>query len=106
MRSCPPFAGAGDTSHREIPRHTPVDQIEFGVGSYDHTDVNSDPNVMLPIDRLEELITSGTIGNSVEAHVGFNGGGGDLERLRSELAPVLIDRLKAMHADAVIFTGG
>ena len=101
-----PFRGAGDHTFREIPADTPIAQITFGVGSYDHTDVKHDPNVMMPIERLSSLVTTGAVGATTSAHIGFNGGGGDLEALRSVTAPQLLDKLHAMHADAVIFTGG
>jgi D-proline reductase (dithiol) PrdA len=106
LRSDQAFQGAGDSTFRVIPAGTPATSITFGVGSYDHTDVNANPNVMLPLDRLDELVAAGAAGSAAAEHYGFNGGGGDLERLRTELAPQLLDRLRAMHADAVIFTGG
>ncbi len=106
VRGDAPFAGAGDSTFRVIPGTTPATEIVYGVGSYDHSDVNADPNVMLPLERLSELAAAGEIGAAAAEHYGFNGGGGDLEKLRAELAPQLIDRLRAMHADAVIFTGG
>jgi D-proline reductase (dithiol) PrdA len=101
-----PFRGAGDHTFREIPADTPIAQITFGVGSYDHTDVKHDPNVMMPIDRLRDFVDSGVVGAMTSTHIGFNGGGGDLEALRSVTAPQLLDKLHSMHADAVIFTGG
>jgi D-proline reductase (dithiol) PrdA len=100
------FAGAGDATFRVIPAGTAAGEVTFGVGSYDHADVNADANVMLPLDRLDELVAAGAAGAAAGEHYGFNGGGGDLDRLRAELAPQLHDRLRAMHADAVIFTGG
>ena len=101
-----PFRGAGDHTFRLIDAATPIDEIVFGVGSYDHSDVKQDPNVMMPIDRLRELADAGVVGAATASHVGFNGGGGDLEALRAVTAPQLLDKLHAMHADAVIFTGG
>jgi D-proline reductase (dithiol) PrdA len=106
LRGDTPFAGAGDSTFRVIPAGTSAGDVTFGVGSYDHSDVNADPNVMLPFDRLDELAAEGSVGAATAEHYGFNGGGGDLEKLRTELAPQLLDRLRAMHADAVIFTGG
>jgi D-proline reductase (dithiol) PrdA len=106
VRGDEPFAGAGDSTFRAIAAGTASADVAFGVGSYDHADVNADPNVMLPLDRLAELVADGVAGAAASEHYGFNGGGGDLDRLRGELAPQLLDRLRAMHADAVIFTGG
>jgi D-proline reductase (dithiol) PrdA len=101
-----PFKPAGDSTFREIPAATPRDEIAFGVTTYDHADVNRDANVMLPLDRLTELAQSGDVGASTASHFGFNGGGGDLEQIRLQLAPELLNRLRAIQADGVILTGG
>ncbi|MGI9255238.1 MAG: glycine/sarcosine/betaine reductase component B subunit [Thermomicrobiales bacterium] len=101
-----PFDRAGDHSLREIPAGAPRDRIVFASGGYDHTDVNRDPNCMFPLDPLRALVAEGAVGGMTEAHVGFQGGGGDPERIRSELGPALLGRLRAMHADAVLLTGG
>jgi transposase-like protein len=62
--------------------------------------------VVAQIERLRELVLSGDIGATTAVHLGFNGGGGDLERLRDGLAPQLLQQLRAMRADAVVLTGG
>ena len=101
-----PFDRAGDHSFREIPGDTPPERIAFASGGYDHSDVNRDPECMLPLAALRELADQGRIGSAAATHIGFQGGGGDPDRIRGELALAVIDRLRAMHADAVLLTGG
>lgn len=101
-----PFDRAGDHSFREVPASAPRDQVVFASGGYDHSDVNRDPNCMLPLERLQELVAAGLIGSTTTSHIGFQGGGGDLEQVRDTLAPAVVDRLRQMHADAVLLTGG
>jgi D-proline reductase (dithiol) PrdA len=101
-----PFDLAGDHSHRLVPATTPGDRVLFASGGYDHTDVNRDPNVMLPLEPLQELIAAGRVGSATSAHIGFQGGGGDLDLVREKLGPAVLSRLREMHADAVLFTAG
>ncbi|MCA9879509.1 MAG: hypothetical protein KC442_17075 [Thermomicrobiales bacterium] len=106
LRGQEPFELAGDHSFREIPADAPRDDVVFASGGYDHSDVNRDPNVMLPLHRLQELVAAGQVGGVTAAHIGFQGGGGDLELVREQLAPAVVSRLKRMHADAVLLTAG
>lgn len=101
-----PFDRAGDHSFREIPADAAREQVVFASGGYDHSDVNRDPDCMLPLARLRELVAEGVVGGTTEAHLGFQGGGGDLDLVRDRLAPAVVDRLRQMHADAVLLTGG
>lgn len=101
-----PFDLAGDHSFREIPADAPPGDVVFASGGYDHSDVNRDPNVMLPLHRLRELVAAGLVGGVTAAHIGFQGGGGDLDRVKEQLAPAVVSRLREMHADAVLLTAG
>lgn len=101
-----PFDLAGDHSHRLIPADTSGDQVLFASGGYDHSDVNRDPNVMLPLEPLQELVAAGHVGSVTAAHIGFQGGGGDLDMVRDKLGPAVLSHLREMHADAVLFTAG
>lgn len=106
LRGQAPFERAGDHSFREIPSNSKPEDVAFSAGGYDHSDVNRDPNCMLPLQRLHDLIAVGEVGSATEHHIGFQGGGGDLEQVRTTLAPGILARLQAMHADAVLLTGG
>jgi hypothetical protein len=102
----PPFDRAGDSTFRAIPARTAAAQLEFGVSSYDHSDVNRDPNCMFPLERARELAAAGEIGGLSDLHFGIQGGGGDMELIRTQTAPELIGHLRTLGADAVLLTGG
>jgi hypothetical protein len=106
VRGQPPFDRAGDSTFRGIPADTAPDQLQFGVSSYDHSAVNRDPNCMFPLERARELAAAGEIGGLSALHFGIQGGGGDMELIRTQMAPKLIEHLHAMGADAVLLTGG
>jgi D-proline reductase (dithiol) PrdA len=106
VRGQQPFDRSGDHSFREIAANTPIDSLEFVAGSYDHAEVNSDPNCMLPLDRLRDLVEAGEVGGQTAAHFGFQGGGGEAELIRTHLAPPLLARLRDLGAEGVLLTGG
>ena len=106
VRGQPPFDRAGDNTFRAIPADTANDQLEFGVSSYDHSDVNRDPNCMFPLERARELAAAGQIGGLCALHFGIQGSGGDIELVRTQIAPKLIEHLQTLGADAVLLTGG
>jgi hypothetical protein len=101
-----PFERDADHSFREVPGDLPSDRIVFGAGSFDHGEVNRDPNCMFPLDRLRELVAAGSVGGQTARHFGIQGAGGELEQIKARLAPPLVARLRDLGAEGVILTGG
>ncbi|GAB3403257.1 glycine/betaine/sarcosine/D-proline family reductase selenoprotein B [Flindersiella endophytica] len=101
-----PFAGYGDYSLREIRGDTPRERIVFSSGSYDHTDVNQDPNCLYPLQRLRELAAAGVIGAVAGMHYAMQGGGSEIELVAERTATELVARLRADGSQAVVLTGG
>jgi glycine/betaine/sarcosine/D-proline reductase family selenoprotein B len=101
-----PFKGYGDYSLREIAGSTPAEAIAFSSGSYDHSDVNQDPDCLYPLQRLRELAEAGVIGGVAERHYAMQGGGTEIELVARVTAAELVARLQAARAEAVILTGG
>lgn len=69
------FAALGDYTIRLFPSSTPFEALAFAHGFYDHTAVNEDPQVLLPLRHLEDLVREGVIGElapSVISFVAFN----------------------------------
>ena len=74
----PPFdesVRGGDYSYRLIPREADVSTLRHSHRSdaFDHTGIETDPNVALPLDRLRELAADGIIGEVAPRHVSFMG---------------------------------
>src|SRR5437588_1243719 len=58
-----------DLSFRLIPTDTDVKQIRFVPGHFDTAKGAEDANVMFPLDRLRELVTSGDVRTLSDHHV-------------------------------------
>jgi D-proline reductase (dithiol) PrdB len=105
----PPFdpsVRGGDWSFREIPADTQVNQIEIGQKSdaFDHSGIEEDRNLALPLDRLRELVKDRAIGQLSPRHFSIMGSIAAPGRLLSQSAPEILHRLRQDEADAVFLT--
>lgn len=106
LKSQERFNLSGDTSYRAIGKDDKTSNMMVSHGGYDNSDVNKDINSMFPIDRLRELKDEKIIGDLAEVHIGFMGGGGDVEVFKTQTGPEIADLLKEESVDAVVMTGG
>ncbi len=72
---------------------------------YDHSDADSDINVLFPIDRLRELADEGVVGSATETHIGM-GFTQSFRELREKTVPEIADKIKGNKADIVLLTAG
>ena len=82
-----PFDAAnplGDYSIRLLPSSTPLDALAIAHDHYDHTAVNQDPQVLIPLRHLEDLVTEGVIGELAPSMVSFMGYQPDVTRVIDE----------------------
>ena len=100
------FNLSGDTSYRIIPGDVKSEDLMVSHGGYDNSDVNKDINCMFPIDRLKELAEEGIIKGIASKHIGFMGGGGDVQYFIEHTGPEIAQILKEEGVDGVIMTGG
>jgi D-proline reductase (dithiol) PrdB len=96
----------GDPTYRIIPRDTGRDTLCITHDYYDHRDADKDLNIVLPLDRLQELATEGIVGGVAPFHYSFMGhiDGRHLPRFLAETAPQVAQRLKREQVDAVVLT--
>jgi D-proline reductase (dithiol) PrdB len=96
----------GDASFREIPFN--ADLRSLGIAhksdSFDHSGIEADPNLALPLERLRELWAAGEIGPPAPAHYSFMGSITAPGRLIRDTGPEVVRRLGAESADAVLLT--
>ena len=109
LDSDPPFDmndPEGDPSMREIPSDVDPRRLTITHKYYDHSAADRDINVVLPIDRLRELVADGRVGGLAPRMYSFMGhiDGRHLTTLIEETAPTLARRLRADGADAVFLT--
>ncbi len=91
-----------DPTIRKIPVSTPLGAIRFDHTHYDHTAVEADPQVQLPIRHLEEMVADGAIGELTENVVSFSGYQPDIRIVANEVAPRILDAAREEKADAAL----
>lgn len=92
-----------DCSYREIPWGTPVDMLQIGQSSdaFDHSGIEADRNLTLPLDRLQELIDVGVVGEAAPRHLSIMGSIIAPARLISETGPEMARKLREDRVDGV-----
>jgi len=96
----------GDHSFREFPIDSPKESFVITHDYYNHADADRDINVVLPVDRLRELASNGTIGEASPLCYSFMGHilGRHLTGLVEESAPAVAALLKRQGVDLVFLT--
>jgi D-proline reductase (dithiol) PrdB len=96
----------GDPSFRRIPTDTPRADLTITHKYYDHSAADRDINVVLPLDRMRELLTEKRVGGIAPFGYSFMGHihGPHLKTLMERTAPEVARRLKEDRAEAVILT--
>lgn len=100
-----PFDAAnplGDYTIRLIPTGTPLSDIAYAHDHYDHTAVNADPQVLLPLGHLEELVIEKQIGDLTSNVISFMGYQPDVGRVLDELIPAIRTAVMAEGAQAAL----
>ena len=106
LKSDKRFNLAGDTTYREVPDTSKVEDLMVSHGGYDNADANRDINSMFPLDRLHELAAEGFIKESAPVHYAFMGGGGDQDAFHDVTGPDIAQKLVEEEVDAVVLTAG
>ena len=107
--SQPPFNmkdPSGDPIFREIPADTPCKNLKITHDYYDHSDADTDINIVFPIERVLELKKFGDIGEVNHRHFSFMGHitNRHIHTLMTATAPQVASALKADGVDIVILT--
>ncbi len=106
QRPFDPSVRRGDYSYREIPEDTALETLRIGNKSdaFDHTGIEKDKNLALPLDRLRELRQGGLIGEVAKRHYSFMGSITAPARLVNVTAPEIARKLAEDEVDAVLLT--
>ncbi len=101
-----PSVRGGDYSYREIPEDVALETLRIGHKSdaFDHTGIERDKNLALPLDRLRELRQEGLIGDVSKRHYSLMGSITAPARLVSNTAPEIARGLLEDAVDAVLLT--
>ncbi len=91
-----------DASYRVIPTDTPTSELRATHFAYDLRDARTDINVVFPLDPLRALVDDGVIGSLTDEAYTFMGGIYSARRVREDLAPALLERMREQEADVVL----
>jgi len=96
-----PFDAAhplGDYSVRLLPSSAPLDALAIAHDHYDHAAINQDPQVLVPLRHLEDLVAEGVIGELAPSMVSFMGYQPDVTQVIDE---TIAATLQAAQAEGV-----
>ena len=93
-----------DCSYREIPWGTPTKILQIGQSSdaFDHSGIEADRNLTLPLNRLQELVNAGVIGQSAPRHLSIMGSIIAPAKLINESGPEIARKLQEDGAEGVL----
>lgn len=94
----------GDFSYRVLDRDVEVARLRDShrSHSFDHGDLDADPNVAFPLDRLRELAARGTVAEVAPRHLSFMGSITAPGRLVRQTAPEAADLLVRDRVDVAL----
>ena len=81
-------------------------RLRFTHTHYDTSSAEQDPNVVIPLDRLHELVERGRVGSASPVHVGMMGFNPDPTGVADELAPAVAGVLLEAQVDVAILVPG
>ncbi|MFO7813966.1 MAG: glycine/sarcosine/betaine reductase selenoprotein B family protein [Pelovirga sp.] len=98
----------GDPSYRELDSATLFDDFVITHDYYNHSNADKDPNIILPLDRLKELVDEKILGSSARAHYSFMGhiDGPHIDTLIYQTAVEVARKLRAQNVDIALLTPG
>ena len=91
----------GDYTIRKFPSSTHFENLTYAHEHYDHTAVDADPQVLLPLEHLREMVIEGEIGGLTSV-VSFMGYQPDVSRLLGETIPAILKIALKEQADAAL----
>jgi D-proline reductase (dithiol) PrdB len=97
---------AGDPSFRVLNGSSITDNFQITHDYYDHSDAEKDINIILPLDRLQELQQEGVIGELAEKHYSLMGhiDGHHIATLIGTSAKQIAEKLRQEAVDVVLLT--
>lgn len=95
----------GEATYRLIPAEIAMDSLRIVHGHYDHSEADTDPNIVFPLQSLRELAEEGFIGgvNPVHFSYGFTT---RLRELYETTFPEIADKIERSKTKLVLLTAG
>ena len=93
-----------DASYTRIPRAARDVQLSHFSPNFDRAGIAQDLNVVYPVDRLEELVEEGVIGELADINLSFMGAQFDLSTIMHDTGPMAAKELLDAEIDVVLLT--
>jgi hypothetical protein len=100
-----PFDAAnplGDFTIRSFSSETPFTDLSYAHTHYDHSMIETDPEVALPLGHLRKLVTEGTLGEFSPSIISFMGYQPDAARVVEEMIPLVLELVDREQPDAAL----
>ena len=92
----------GDYTIRRFPSDVSLGIVDYAHTHYDHRYVDQDPQVLMPLQHLADLVREGAIGSLTDSMISYMGYQPDMTRIVDELAPAVVAAAQQMNADAAL----
>ena len=92
----------GDYTIRTFPTTTRFEDLAYAHNHYDHTAVNADTQVLLPLRHLENLVAEGIISELAPTVISFMGYQPDVTRTVDKLIPALLAAAQPQQPHAAL----
>lgn len=92
----------GDYTVRSFPSDSPFEAISFAHEHYDHQHKDLDPQVLLPLRHLEEMVSTSIVGEMAPNVISFSGYHPDVIRVVKELIPSILAVAKEDQVSAAL----
>jgi D-proline reductase (dithiol) PrdB len=94
----------GDWSWRAIPADVDVQSLEehHRSDAFDHSGIEADRNMGMPLDRLHELAEDGTIGEVAPSHASVMGSITAPGRFQRDTIPEIVEAMTGDHVDVAL----
>jgi len=92
----------GDYTMRLFPIDTPFAALASAHEHYDHTAVNADPQVLVPLGHLADLVAEGAIGELASSVISFSGYQPVVTQVLDQTIPRILQAVQAEQADAAL----
>ncbi len=94
----------GDPTYRVIPSDVRQDQVGVAHLHINTEDIERDVNVVLPVQRFQELAAAGEVGELAPNHYSFMGYQQDAREWQERYAPEVAQRMVSEEVDAALIT--
>jgi D-proline reductase (dithiol) PrdB len=92
----------GDYSIRQIPSTSRLEALAYAHEHYDLEAVSKDPQVLVPLVHLRDLVAEGVIGEMAPSVISFMGYQPDVSRVVDEMIPPILEVAQSEEVQAAL----